>query len=89
MKLTECTNLILRPGNQFLSSAVTSDCSPSGWNVIVDLSILQQAYPGIKGSDMYLGEAGCVGKVDGYRVVFTQSLQGCGTKETVSLRQRF
>lgn len=70
--------------NQVLLNAVVSHCSSSGWDITVDMLTLRQAYPTIKGSDIYLGENSCVGEEHGYMLIFRHSLRGCQTTEMVT-----
>ena len=49
---------------------------------------LQQAYPFLKGSDIYLGETSCTGRELGSVLVFSHGLQECQTTETVSIEDR-
>ena len=78
----------LFPGNKLLASAVISQCSSAGWNLVVDMRTLQQAYPFLKGSDIYLGETSCTGRELGSVLVFSNGLQKCQTTETVSIEDR-
>ena len=86
---SKCRKIILLfLGNKLLASAVISQCSSAGWNLVVDMRTLQQAYPFLKGSDIYLGETSCTGRELGSVLVFSNGLQECQTTETVSIEDR-
>ena len=67
-----------------LSDAVAVICSDQSWDVQVNMSIVQQLYPGAVSSNLYLGELSCTGVDSGQVVTFTDELRACFTSIDVS-----
>ena len=67
-----------------VEDAITSPCTPNGWDIIVDMNGLRQIYPAAKAPEIYLGENSCKGTEFGNSVCFLQGLRECLTSEIVT-----
>ena len=67
-----------------LQDSIKSHCTPNGWDISVDMTILRKLYPGAKASEMYIGENSCRGTESGNTVRFEQGLRECLTSEIVT-----
>ncbi|XP_052770931.1 CUB and zona pellucida-like domain-containing protein 1 [Mya arenaria] len=66
-----------------VNDAIAVGCSDIGWNIRVDISRLRQTLPGIRTSDIYLGENSCIGLEENGALYFRQGLRECLTSETI------
>ena len=64
--------------------SIKSHCTPNGWDVSIDMTILRKIYPGAKASEIYMGENSCIGTELGNIVRFEQGLRECLTSEIVT-----
>ena len=64
--------------------SIKSHCTPNGWDVSIDMTILRKIYPDAKASEIYMGENSCIGTELGNVVRFEQGLRECLTSEIVT-----
>ncbi|KAL4216375.1 Deleted in malignant brain tumors 1 protein-like [Mactra antiquata] len=69
-----------------VEDAVSMECSPSGWNVAVNMTILRHLYPDTGVSYIKLSNQKCTGRVFGDLVIFDQHYTECSTSHTVDLQ---
>ncbi|XP_060553776.1 protein crumbs-like [Ruditapes philippinarum] len=60
---------------------VRSGCTSTGWNISLDVRILQSIYPGITANNIYLGPSKCTGEQRDTELWFKQSFNECMTSE--------
>jgi hypothetical protein len=68
-----------------LKDAIHPDCSNTGWNISVNLTILKMLYPGITPYQVYFGDNSCRGQNTRDLIVFQQGFRDCLTSERVSV----
>jgi hypothetical protein len=62
---------------------VRSGCTSTGWNISLDVRVLQSIYPGITAYNIYLGPSKCTGEQHDTELWFKQSFNECMTSEKV------
>ena len=67
-----------------LEDIVTKSCSSAGWNISVDMTLLQTIYPGSNISDIYWGTQSCQGLRQNNTLVFQYGLLECQATEQVN-----
>ncbi|KAL3887262.1 hypothetical protein ACJMK2_027206 [Sinanodonta woodiana] len=67
-----------------IEDALNMTCSPNGWNIAVNTTILRKIYPDIAVSQIKLSDPHCTGRVFGDLVVFTQSYVDCSTTSMIN-----
>ncbi|XP_052762890.1 scavenger receptor cysteine-rich type 1 protein M130-like [Mya arenaria] len=68
-----------------LQDAIQASCTPSKWNISVDMTLLERVFPGSRSSDIVLGQnSQCSGTKQGKLLVFDRGIHTCGTVSTTS-----
>ncbi|XP_053382874.1 uncharacterized protein LOC123541413 [Mercenaria mercenaria] len=67
-----------------LKEIIQTTCSPTTWNVTVDMDKLKYRFPGSIASDIYLGENTCTGIETGHQLVFYHDIHSCLTTKTTT-----
>ncbi|XP_052279571.1 E-selectin-like isoform X7 [Dreissena polymorpha] len=67
-----------------LNKAIRAGCSSIGWNISVDMSILQQMYPFVLPNNIYFGETSCKGSLSRNILQYTFGFKDCLTNEKIS-----
>ncbi|KAH3830254.1 hypothetical protein DPMN_103495 [Dreissena polymorpha] len=72
------------PVEMDLNKAIRAGCSSIGWNISVDMSILQQMYPFVLPNNIYFGETSCKGSLSRNILQYTFGFKDCLTNEKIS-----
>ncbi|XP_053400627.1 uncharacterized protein LOC123559084 [Mercenaria mercenaria] len=66
---------------QSLNDSIKVSCSQYSWDIVIDLNILRQIYPGLITSNIYLGENRCTGIETKRHLLFKYGLHECLTHD--------
>ena len=66
-----------------IQDAVQMGCTPDGWDISVNMTLLRHIYPDSGVSQIKLSDQKCTGYVDGDLIVFKQSFTACSTHAKV------
>ncbi|XP_052765783.1 CUB and zona pellucida-like domain-containing protein 1 isoform X2 [Mya arenaria] len=65
----------------YINLAIQHGCTSYSWNISMDLALLQQKFPNITESDVFLGGSSCKGVINGTLLEFEYDFTQCHTSK--------